>query len=500
MTRAPAPRNHTLSFQSWISHLDTSAAFVLFDRGIWLLMKTPAAHYESALTRAESEAAAAVKSSDRARRAWALARVSIAPDLAPSAADRRTASVAKLQRAFKRYNLGHIACMRLFAPHFLHGRDGLPAAHGKVQMGANLASFVRLAAGSDASQVAQLVRHHWGLAQPELVISVTGGASTLEISDDVKRAFEAGFVRAAERARAWVVTGATDAGVMRLVAQAVHRHNVAVPVIGIVPFLCVKGHDKLARCAGGHVDYMANDPAREASVAAASQLAQLSPHHTHFVLVDSPPRADGKPPWSSELPLRYAFERAVMEQTQALNVQVVHNRKVVTRVLVSASPGTFLLWEPRVLVSASSHAAGGTGGHAGHAGLYGERRWDPLPDRRRTRVWRRGVGDGDVLGELLRLLAPDAGGAAEGAPRATLAEPAREQPRRRARGSFVRRASVGRARRERPRDARSERHRRAARRSARRPAAAARLDAARLVRSWRRVARRRRPPPVRHRE
>ena len=45
--------------------------------------------------------------------------------------------------------------------------------------------------------------------------------------------------------------GGTDTGVMKLVADAVHTHNVDnVPVIGVVPLGCVNGKEQLTDCQG----------------------------------------------------------------------------------------------------------------------------------------------------------------------------------------------------------------------------------------------------------
>lgn len=64
------------------------------------------------------------------------------------------------------------------------------------------------------------------LARPEVLISVTGGAQDFELSPKLQVAFDRGLVAAATTTNAWVVTGGTDTGCMKLVAAAFHRHTV----------------------------------------------------------------------------------------------------------------------------------------------------------------------------------------------------------------------------------------------------------------------------------
>lgn len=61
----------------------------------------------------------------------------------------------------------------------------------------------------------------WGLEMPQLIISVTGGAQNFSIPQRMKAAFKRGLIKAATSTGAWIITGGTNAGVMKLVGEAV---------------------------------------------------------------------------------------------------------------------------------------------------------------------------------------------------------------------------------------------------------------------------------------
>lgn len=61
----------------------------------------------------------------------------------------------------------------------------------------------------------------WGLQAPKLIISVTGGAQKFTIPQRMKKAFKRGLIKAAASTGAWIITGGTNTGVMRLVGEAV---------------------------------------------------------------------------------------------------------------------------------------------------------------------------------------------------------------------------------------------------------------------------------------
>ena len=56
----------------------------------------------------------------------------------------------------------------------------------------------------------------WNLERPQLILSVTGGAQKFTIPHRMKKAFKRGLIKAAASTGAWIITGGTNTGVMRL--------------------------------------------------------------------------------------------------------------------------------------------------------------------------------------------------------------------------------------------------------------------------------------------
>lgn len=61
----------------------------------------------------------------------------------------------------------------------------------------------------------------WNLPKPQLILGVTGGAQKFTIPNRMKKAFKRGLIKTAETTGAWIISGGTNAGVMRLVGEAV---------------------------------------------------------------------------------------------------------------------------------------------------------------------------------------------------------------------------------------------------------------------------------------
>ena len=74
-----------------------------------------------------------------------------------------------------------------------------------------------------------------GLKAPQIILSITGGAQNFSIPHQMKKAFKQGLAKAAGSTGAWIITGGTNAGVMKLVGEAVadHKSKVNITTIGI---------------------------------------------------------------------------------------------------------------------------------------------------------------------------------------------------------------------------------------------------------------------------
>ena len=86
----------------------------------------------------------------------------------------------------------------------------------------------------------------FNLKKPDLIISVTGGAKTLALDEKTSYAFKTGLMKVANGNNAWIVSGGTDAGVMRLVGDAVAEEfqYEDVPVIGIATWGVIYNESK----------------------------------------------------------------------------------------------------------------------------------------------------------------------------------------------------------------------------------------------------------------
>ena len=80
---------------------------------------------------------------------------------------------------------------------------------------------------------------------PQLIISVTGGAQQFSIPLKMRKAFKQGLINVAASTNAWIITGGTNTGVMKLVGEAVSESISKITVIGIATWGKVALRDKL---------------------------------------------------------------------------------------------------------------------------------------------------------------------------------------------------------------------------------------------------------------
>jgi hypothetical protein len=136
----------------------------------------------------------------------------------------------------------------------------------------NRAQLVAPPAGAEAADILKTL----GIEQPEALIIVVGGAATLDDaikSDEVLEScltqlFSRGIARAAVKAKALIIDGGTQSGVMALMGQGVADRGRESPLLGVAP--------------AGRVTYPGG-PA-EGTI---EDSAPLDPNHSHFVLVES---------------------------------------------------------------------------------------------------------------------------------------------------------------------------------------------------------------------
>ena len=98
---------------------------------------------------------------------------------------------------------------------------------------------------------------------------------------------------------AWLFTGGTDSGVMKLVGEAIHKYGLDVPLVGIAPWGAVLGRGHLNGCKGEVVKYRGGNPSMTSAAQPVSHASDL---------VDAA-RYDGTMPWGDEIGVRSQLER-----------------------------------------------------------------------------------------------------------------------------------------------------------------------------------------------
>ena len=157
---------------------------------------------------------------------------------------RRTAAIL-VQRWYRRQLLKFAT----FGPIIFTRRDGKLADFGSLSFlgGSRTAYFIRLSDTTSSMMLSHFLEKYWRLPRPDVLISVTGSAASLHLTSQLQRVFDRGLASAAAMTNAWIFTGGTDSGVMKLVGEAMHKYGlVDVPIVGIAPWGAIHGRKQCA--------------------------------------------------------------------------------------------------------------------------------------------------------------------------------------------------------------------------------------------------------------
>ncbi|CAF0758789.1 unnamed protein product [Brachionus calyciflorus] len=195
-----------------------------------------------------------------------------------------------------------------------YGISNFPGSHSKS------AKYIRVEIETKASDMLQYMYNPegWNLQKPQLILSVTGGAQKFTIPQQMRKAFKRGLIKAATSTGAWIITGGTNTGVMRLVGEAIseefHKQNCnTITVLGIATWGKIDMRDELIVQTEStrNLDMQSQSPIngneeekkvfyckkndeineednsmlRRASVKPNTDI-KLDPNHNHFILVD----------------------------------------------------------------------------------------------------------------------------------------------------------------------------------------------------------------------
>eukprot|EP00055_Hartaetosiga_balthica_P002905 m.5717 g.5717 ORF g.5717 m.5717 type:complete len:1485 (+) comp2458_c0_seq1:201-4655(+) len=189
-----------------------------------------------------------------------------------------------------------------------------------------------------------------GYESPSLILSITGGAANFSLNHHLLSAVRRGIQLTAERTHAWVVSGGTNTGVMKLTGEIMSKladKTFIPPVIGIASFGVITNYKKLIEGGGEphaklRVDY--DLASKECGICG------LDHNHNLFMLVDDGTRNE----FGREIKFRASFENAVGKEFDAPVVTIV----------IQGGPGTLdtaynavKANTPIVVVDASGQAA-----------------------------------------------------------------------------------------------------------------------------------------------
>ena len=220
----------------------------------------------------------------------------------------------KIQRWYRRQLLKFAT----FGPIIFTRRDGRMADFGTLAFlgGTRTAYYIRVSDTTSSDLLSHFLEKYWRLPRPDVLISVTGSAASLQLTSQLQRVFDRGLASAAAMTNAWIFTGGTDSGVMKLVGEAMHKYGlVDVPVVGVAPWGAISGRKELSDKKGQCIEVNV----RKTGIDSAGR---LNPYHTHQILVDAPGGEDAMA-WGSEIALRSSLERTYATSKGVPVVQLV---------------------------------------------------------------------------------------------------------------------------------------------------------------------------------
>ena len=163
----------------------------------------------------------------------------------------------------------------------------------------------------------------WKCPEPKLILSVTGGAQDFQIPSRMNRAFKEGLVKAAASTDAWIITGGTDHGVMKLVGEAVKeeaplyyssRNEQSINLLGV----CSK--EKIA----GAEDFSGQSFIKDYKLTPVHEKVLLDPNHNNFILVEN---KELRGAFGQEIEFRLELEEFFVNEKIPLVLIVVNGGK-----------------------------------------------------------------------------------------------------------------------------------------------------------------------------
>ncbi|KAE8299410.1 hypothetical protein D5F01_LYC01805 [Larimichthys crocea] len=174
-------------------------------------------------------------------------------------------------------------------------------------LGLKTGKYCRVSTDTSPEILYKLLTEQWKLSPPNLLISVTGGAKNFSLKARLKNTFNRGLMKVAQTTGAWIITGGTNAGVMKHVGQAVRDYALSssmqgqIVAIGVATWGVIHNRDALVYSEGCFPAHYSMDTKDQ------GQFSCLDNNHTHFLLVDN--GTQGR--YGVEIELRTRLEKCV---------------------------------------------------------------------------------------------------------------------------------------------------------------------------------------------
>ncbi|XP_057305453.1 transient receptor potential cation channel subfamily M member 7-like isoform X1 [Hydractinia symbiolongicarpus] len=188
-------------------------------------------------------------------------------------------------------------------------REHIPTnAFGKLKLQGNQtqvrAKYVRVGDFTDPLMILNMMKKDWELQQvPNLVVSITGGATDFQINKNLHDELKRGLRKIATKTHSWIITGGTDTGVMKFVGKALENEPYGkVQLLGVATWGVISGREVLID-RGDLVQY----PPDGHKLTTGDTL--LDKNHTHFILVDGGKVRE----FGQEIKLRAELEQEIMK-------------------------------------------------------------------------------------------------------------------------------------------------------------------------------------------
>uniref|UniRef100_A0A673M5Q7 Transient receptor potential cation channel subfamily M member 4-like n=1 Tax=Sinocyclocheilus rhinocerous TaxID=307959 RepID=A0A673M5Q7_9TELE len=115
-----------------------------------------------------------------------------------------------------------------------HSSEQPTDAYGELEFaGAGKRHSYLLFYTTDPFVVFDIMRQHWKLGQPNLVVSVVGGEGRSRVKSWVREVLRQGLVKAAQSTGAWIITSGLREGIGKCVGEAVRDHATAVSSVNL---------------------------------------------------------------------------------------------------------------------------------------------------------------------------------------------------------------------------------------------------------------------------